>query len=79
MIEKWCCVKPESVVRVGVVKTATPYFDTLSYIPGSVLRGAVAEWLSMNGREGDIKAFVENVRFGCFTPSSLSPYRCHSP
>lgn len=70
MNEHWVVLRLLSPLRVGGVKPKNNYLATLPYIPGSVLRGSLAEWLKANGREGDILPIVSRLRFGNFFPAS---------
>jgi CRISPR-associated protein Csx10 len=54
MHEVLVALKPESPLQIGGVKVSASYLDTLTYLPGSALRGALAEWLIRNGRQGQI-------------------------
>jgi len=69
MNEYFLCLTPYGPVRAGAVKPKGDYLDTLSYLPGSVLRGALAEWLKVQGRESQIPQIVQHTRFGNFFPS----------
>ena len=60
---------PEGPVRVGDVKPKGDYLGTRPYIPGSVLRGALAEWFKAQGREREIGPLVRAARFGNLFPS----------
>ncbi|MCS7263680.1 MAG: CRISPR-associated RAMP protein Csx10 [Armatimonadetes bacterium] len=70
MREVFIALEPESPLRTGKVKPKSDYLDTLPYLRGSVLRGAIAEWLKVNGREGEIEKFVQSIRLGNLFPSS---------
>jgi CRISPR-associated protein Csx10 len=69
MHEVLVALKPESPLRIGGVKVSASYLDTLTYLPGSALRGALAEWLIRNGRQGQILPTVQKMRFGNLFPS----------
>jgi len=64
MMEYFLCLTPEKPLRTGTVKSQGGYLDSGEYIPGSVLRGALAEWLKLQGRTHDILPFVQRARFG---------------
>jgi CRISPR-associated protein Csx10 len=67
--EIFVALEPISPLRVGKVKPKSDYLDTLPYLRGSVLRGAIAEWMKVNGKEGEIGQVVQGVRFGNLFPS----------
>jgi CRISPR-associated protein Csx10 len=60
---------PESPLRVGGVKPKENFLGTVGYIPGSVLRGTLAEWFRVQDREGDIVPVVSEMRFGNLFPA----------
>uniref|UniRef100_A0A7V4DG00 CRISPR-associated RAMP protein Csx10 n=1 Tax=Candidatus Caldatribacterium californiense TaxID=1454726 RepID=A0A7V4DG00_9BACT len=60
---------PESPLRVGGIKPKGNFLGTVGYIPGSVLRGTLAEWFKIQGREGDIVPVVSETRFGNLFPA----------
>jgi len=69
MHELFIVLTPKEPLRAGRVKESGSYLDTLSYLPGSVLRGALAEWLSLNGQAHQITSIVRGMRFGNLFPS----------
>ncbi len=69
MTEYFLCLTPEEPLRTGTLKPRGDYLDTRDYLPGSVLRGALAEWLKLQGRASQIVPTVQKVRFGNFFPS----------
>jgi len=69
MTEYFLSLTPEKPLRTGTVKRRGDYLDTREYVPGSVLRGALAEWLKLQGRAHDILPLVQKVRFGNFFPT----------
>jgi len=60
---------PESPLRVGGVRPKENFLSTVGYIPGSVLRGTLAEWFRVQDREGDIVPVVSEMRFGNLFPA----------
>lgn len=72
-MHRFLALTPVSPIRIGGVKVGA-YLDTLDYIPGSVIRGAVAEWLIQNGRESEIPEIVNRIRFGNFFPTYSKNY-----
>lgn len=66
MTEYFLAFTPEKPLRTGTLKPRGDYLDTRDYLPGSVLRGALAEWLKLQGRESQIVPTVQRVRFGNF-------------
>lgn len=68
MREIFVALEPISPLRVGKVKPKSDYLDTLPYLHGSVLHGAIAEWMKVNGREGEIEQIVQGMRFGNLFP-----------
>ena len=69
MKEIFVALTPKGPLRVGGVKATGSYLDTITYIPGSVLRGALAEWLSVRGEAQRIVQVVQRSRFGNLFPS----------
>ena len=69
MMEHFLCLTPEKPLRAGTLKPRGDYLDTRDYLPGSVLRGALAEWLEPQGKASQIVPTVQKVRFGNFFPS----------
>jgi CRISPR-associated protein Csx10 len=70
MMEHFLCLTPEKPLRAGTLKPRGDYLDTRDYLPGSVLRGALAEWLKLQGKASQIVPTVQKVRFGNFFPSA---------
>lgn len=70
MREYQIAVVLDAPLRVGSIKPKSDFLTTLSYIPGSVLRGTLAEWLKMNGKEEEIPSHVERMRFGNLFPAA---------
>ena len=46
------------------------FVDSISYVPGQVIRGALAEWMFRMGKSDKIKEIVNRMRFGNFFPSN---------
>jgi len=69
MHEVFIALEPKSALRTGGVKATGSYLDTLPYLPGSVLRGMLAEWLILNGQEDQILPIVQRMRLGNLFPS----------
>lgn len=67
--EIFVTLRPRSALRMGRVKATGAYLDTLQYLPGSVLRGALAEWLILNGKAKEILPTIRRMRFGNLFPS----------
>lgn len=62
-------VEPLTLLRIGGIKPKNDYLTTLHYIPGSVLRGTLAEWLKVKGKENAILSQVQRMRFGNLFPT----------
>ena len=69
MTEYFLSLTPEAPIRAGSLKPKGDYLDTKNYLPGSILRGAFAEWLKLQGKESQIIPMVRKIRFGNFFPS----------
>lgn len=69
MMEYFVALTPEEPILTGEVKPKGDYLGTRGYIPGSALRGALAEWLKAQGKAGDILSLVQKIRFGNLFPS----------
>jgi CRISPR-associated protein Csx10 len=74
----WISVTPQSPIHIGESKPNFSFLPTKDVIPGSILRGALAEYLIMEGRESEINEFITNMRFGFLYPSN-SPVLLPSP
>jgi len=69
MTEYFLSLTPEAPLHTSSLKSRGDCLDTKSYLPGSVLRGALAEWLKLQGEESQITPMVRKIRFGNFFPS----------
>ncbi len=69
MMEYFIALTPEEPILTGGIKPKGDYISTQDYIPGSVLRGCIAEWLKIQGRAGEIPSLVRQVRFGNLFPT----------
>jgi len=67
--EIFISLEPVSPIRTGKVKPKGDYLDTLPYLRGSILRGAIAEWMKINGKVNEIEQVVQGMRFGNLFPS----------
>lgn len=65
----WLSITPKSPLYLGEVKPQFQFLATKRIIAGSVIRGAVAEYLRLKGDTNKIKAFIQDMRFGFFLPS----------
>ncbi|MFQ6055065.1 MAG: hypothetical protein ACE5J3_03690, partial [Methanosarcinales archaeon] len=65
----WIVIIPKAPIHIGGPKPDFIFLPTNDVIPGSVLRGALAEYLIAQGRESEIKSFVESMGFGFLLPS----------
>ena len=74
----WISVTPQTPIHIGESQPNASFLPTKDVIPGSILRGALAEYLIMQGRESEIKEFIMNMRFGFIYPSN-SPVLLPSP
>jgi CRISPR-associated protein Csx10 len=72
MTEYFLCLTPEKPLRTGTVKPRGDYLDTREYLPGSVLRGALAEWLKLQGRAHDILRWCKRSALGTSSPRRLN-------
>lgn len=69
MILGYIRIQPLQPIRTGGIKIGGGYLDTRDYVPGSVIRGALAEWLKLNGQETQILSVVSGLRFGNLFPA----------
>jgi CRISPR-associated protein Csx10 len=67
--QQYIAVTPKSPIRVGEAKPGFSFLSTSNVIPGSVIRGTLAEYLIKLGKESEIKNFVKDLRFGFLFPS----------
>jgi CRISPR-associated protein Csx10 len=65
----WISITPQSPIHIGESKPDSSFLPTKDVIAGSILRGALAEYLIMQGRESEIEEFIANMRFGFLYPS----------
>lgn len=72
--QHYITVTPKSPIRIGEAKPGFSFLTTSNVIPGSVIRGALAEYLIKSGKESEIKEFVKDVRFGFLFPSKSRIY-----
>lgn len=72
MTLQYISITPKSPIRIGEAKPSFSFLPTNSIIPGSVVRGAVAEYLISNGKEAEIKSLIDDMRFGFCYPTSKS-------
>lgn len=70
MNKYYLCLTSEGPLRLGDLKPSGDYLGTRDYISGSVMRGALAEWLKAHGYTDRIASLVQQVRFGNFFPTS---------
>jgi CRISPR-associated protein Csx10 len=70
MTLRYITITPKSPIRIGEAKPNFSFLSTNNIIPGSVVRGAVAEYLISNGREAQIKSLIDGMRFGFLYPTS---------
>ncbi len=69
MIEHFLALTPVEAIQTGEIKPKGDYLGTRGYIPGSVLRGALAEWLKAQDKASQILPIVQQIRFGNLFPS----------
>ncbi len=67
---EYLLIKPVTPIRLGSVKPNSQFLSTVDYISGSVIRGALAEYMKRLGKESSIKKLVENSYFSFFYPSN---------
>lgn len=70
MMEYFIELTPKEPIFTGDAKPKGDYLGTRSYIPGSALRGALAEWLKAQGDAQKILSIVRQIRFGNFFPTA---------
>lgn len=67
MIVRFLRIDAQQPIRSGYIKASGQYLGTQGYLPGSVLRGALAEWMKLQHRQNEIPGLVRTLRFGnCF-------------
>jgi CRISPR-associated Csx10 family RAMP protein len=77
MSPQYLTITPLAPLHLGTVKPGFSFLATREVLPGSVVRGALAQYLIHTGQTSAIKGYVENLRIGWFFPSraaSLWPY-----
>jgi CRISPR-associated protein Csx10 len=67
VVELWR-IRPEEPLVLGGVRAGANFLNTLSYVPGRVLRGAWADWLIRQGRAAEIPTRLAEVHIGNFFP-----------
>jgi len=65
----WIELIPQSPIHIGEQKPNFRFLPTKEVIPGSVLRGALAEYLIASGRESEILDVVKDMKFGFLYPT----------
>lgn len=66
----WLSITPKSPLYIGFTKPKFNFLFTQDVIPGSVLRGAIAEYFLYRQEDSKILEFLEVTRFGFFRPSA---------
>jgi CRISPR-associated protein Csx10 len=77
MNPRYLAIVPRSPLHLGRVKPAFNFLATRDVLPGSVVRGSLAEFLIRSGRTSVIKEVVKDLRISWFGPTpfaSLWPY-----
>jgi CRISPR-associated protein Csx10 len=69
MNPQYLAITPLSPMHIGIVKPGFNFLATREALPGSVIRGALAEYLIRSGQTSAIKGLVENLRISWFFPS----------
>ncbi|MCS7159748.1 MAG: CRISPR-associated RAMP protein Csx10 [Gemmatales bacterium] len=70
MMHSYLRLTLEQPIRSGGIKIGGGYLDTQDCLPGSVLRGAFAEWMKSHGRASEIRRAVAGLRIGSFFPTT---------
>jgi CRISPR-associated protein Csx10 len=65
----WLKIQPQEPLLLGGIKTGANFLNTISYLPGRILRGAWAEWLILQGQEKNIPELTSQIRIGNFFPT----------
>lgn len=65
----WIEIIPQSPIHIGEPKPNFRFLPTKEVIPGSILRGALAEYLIATGRESKILDVIKDVNFGFLYPT----------
>lgn len=68
MLEIGIRLEPSQPLRFGSVRAGSEYLNTERFIPGGVLRGALAEWMLLRGKESEIEDVIRGIRFGNLRP-----------
>ena len=66
--EHWLTLVPQTPVCIGSYKTSR-FISSRDEIPGSVLRGTFARYITLKKGADHISEIVSNMRFGFFRPS----------
>ncbi len=77
MNPRYLAILPRSPLHLGQVKPAFNFLATREVLPGSVVRGALADFLIQTGRTSAIKELVKDLRISWFSPTPsefLWPY-----
>ena len=69
MPEIMLVIEPTSLLVMNKEKAGSKTLNSVNYIPGAVIRGALAEYFIALGKSKDIAPFVSKIRFGNFFPS----------
>jgi CRISPR-associated protein Csx10 len=67
----WLSLKPKSPLHIGLPKPNYNFLPTNTIIPGSVIRGALAELLLAQGEKNKIREVIDDMYFGFFFPTTV--------
>lgn len=75
---QYIAICPQSSIHIGEAKPNFNFLPTQEIIPGSVIRGALAGYMELNGRKSEIADYIKDMRIGFFSPSD-SPFNLPLP
>lgn len=75
---QYIAIIPQSSIHIGEAKPDFKFLPTQEIIPGSVIRGTLAEYMKLQGRVSEITDYVKDMQFGFFSPSD-SPLKLPLP
>ncbi|MGB9872246.1 MAG: type III-D CRISPR-associated RAMP protein Csx10 [Anaerolineae bacterium] len=68
----WLEIKPKEPLLLGEVRAESQFLTGQTYIPGRILRGVWAEWLTSQGmKDAQIMGTVNRTRIGNFFPAAV--------
>ncbi|GAH55959.1 unnamed protein product, partial [marine sediment metagenome] len=65
-MSQYLSIIPQTPLHIGGVKPNFRFLLTQDIIPGSLIRGCLAEYLIRQGKKSKIKEYIKETKFGFF-------------